>query len=43
MERLDIVSGTEIERCKRMHLVIIVCIPYVYVRHTRYIQWHFIR
>ena len=32
-ERPDIVSSTDIERCKRMHPVIKVC-PCVYVRHT---------
>ena len=31
MERLLIDNSTDIERCKRMHLVIIVCIPCVYV------------
>ena len=29
---LYIVSSTDIERCERMHLVIVVCIPCVYVR-----------
>ena len=29
MERLYIVSSTDIERCKRMHFVIIECIPWV--------------
>ena len=36
MERLYIVSSMDIEKCKRMHLVIIVCIPCVYVRLTWY-------
>ena len=40
-EYLYIISSTDKERCKRMHLVIIVCIPCVYVRRTWYV--HFIR
>ena len=34
MERIYTVSSTDIERCKRMHLVLIVCICCVYVRRT---------
>ena len=41
MERLNIVCSTDIERWKRMHLVIIVYILCVYIRRTWYI--HLIR
>ena len=37
MKGLCIVCSTDLEKCKRMHLVIIVCIPCDYVRRTWYI------
>ena len=38
-ERLFIIGSTDVERCKRMHLVIIVCIPCVYLWRTWYVRF----